>query len=55
MLFDAQRRLDLDLSRTTFIGDDERDGQAADAAGAPFVLVTDDRPLADVVDGCFRG
>ncbi len=29
MLFQAQRDFDLDLTRTPFIGDDERDGQAA--------------------------
>lgn len=55
MLLDAQRRFDLDLTRTPFIGDDERDGQAADAAGAPFVLVTDERPLASVVDQLLSG
>ena len=36
LLFQAQRDLHLDLSRTLFIGDDERDGQAAEAAGCPF-------------------
>ena len=50
MLFEAQRDHHLDLTRTTFIGDDERDGQAAEAAGAPFVLVTEDRPLQVAVD-----
>ena len=39
MLFQAQHDLDLDLSRTPFIGDDERDGQAAYAAGAPYLAV----------------
>jgi D-glycero-D-manno-heptose 1,7-bisphosphate phosphatase len=48
MLFQAQRDFHLDLSRTFFIGDDERDAQAADAAGCPSVLVSDDRPLLDV-------
>jgi len=37
MLFQAQRDYHLDLSRTYFIGDDDRDGEAADAAGAPFI------------------
>ena len=41
MLFDAQHDLQLDLSRTPFIGDDERDGQAAFAAGAPYLAVHD--------------
>lgn len=49
MLFEAQRDLSLDLSRTPFVGDDERDGQAAEAAGCPFHRVTADRSLLDVV------
>lgn len=48
MLYQAQRQFDLDLTRTPFIGDDERDGQAADAAGCPFMLVTDDCTLSDL-------
>lgn len=47
MLFAAQRDLDLDLTRTTFIGDDERDGIAAQAAGAPFALVDARTSLLD--------
>jgi histidinol-phosphate phosphatase family protein len=49
MLFQAQRDFNLDLSRTPFIGDDERDAQAAEAAGCPPVLVTDRESLLDVV------
>jgi histidinol-phosphate phosphatase family protein len=49
LLFQAQRDFHLDLTRTLFVGDDERDGQAASVAGAPFEMVTADRPLADVV------
>jgi histidinol-phosphate phosphatase family protein len=49
MLFQAQRDFNLDLSRTCFIGDDERDAQAADAAGCPAMLVTEDRPLLTLV------
>ena len=45
MLFQAQRDHHLDLTRTTFLGDDERDGQAAEAAGCPFGLVTESEPL----------
>jgi histidinol-phosphate phosphatase family protein len=45
MLFQAQRELDLDLTRTPFVGDDERDGEAARAAGAPFVMVAEERSL----------
>lgn len=47
MLFQAQRDFHLDLSRTFFIGDDERDGQTADAAGCPFLRVTADNSLLD--------
>ena len=39
MLLQAQREHALDLSRTLFIGDDERDAEAARAAGAPSILV----------------
>jgi D-glycero-D-manno-heptose 1,7-bisphosphate phosphatase len=49
MLFQAQRDFSLDLSRTLFIGDDERDGQAANAAGCPFVLVSEQKSLLDAV------
>jgi len=49
MLFQAQRALDLDLSRTPFVGDDERDGQAADAAGCPSLMVTEGVSLFDLV------
>ena len=48
MLFAAQRAFDLDLSRTPFVGDDERDGQAAEAAGCPFAQVSEARTLLDV-------
>lgn len=49
MLHQAQREWHLDLSRTWFIGDDERDGQAAEAAGCPSVLVSEARPLSAIV------
>jgi len=48
MLFQAQRELSLDLTRTPFIGDDERDAQAADAAGCPSALVSADVSLLDI-------
>jgi histidinol-phosphate phosphatase family protein len=48
LLFRAQRELNLDLSRTPFAGDDERDAEAADAAGCPFILVSDELPLLTV-------
>ena len=47
LIFAAQRDFSLDLSRTLFIGDDERDEQAAKAAGCPSVRVTDDVRLID--------
>jgi D-glycero-D-manno-heptose 1,7-bisphosphate phosphatase len=49
MLFQAQRDFNLDLTRTFFVGDDDRDAEAAQAAGCPSLLVTEDRPLATVV------
>jgi D-glycero-D-manno-heptose 1,7-bisphosphate phosphatase len=48
LLFQAQRELSLDLTRTLFIGDDERDAQAADAAGCPSALVTAEVSLLDL-------
>lgn len=47
LLFEAQHEFDLDLSRTIFIGDDERDALAAQAAGAPSRLVLDRVTLLD--------
>jgi D-glycero-D-manno-heptose 1,7-bisphosphate phosphatase len=49
LLFQAQHELNLDLTRTLFIGDDERDVQAADAAGCPSALVTPEVPLIDII------
>ncbi len=49
MLFQAQRELSLDLSRTWLIGDDERDIEAAGAAGAPSVLVSSENNLLNAV------
>jgi D-glycero-D-manno-heptose 1,7-bisphosphate phosphatase len=50
MLFQAQRDFNLDLTRTWFIGDDERDAMAADAAGSPSALVSDERPLTAIIE-----
>lgn len=50
MLFQAQRDHALDLSITPFVGDDERDGIAADAAGCPFIRVDPERGLAQAID-----
>jgi D-glycero-D-manno-heptose 1,7-bisphosphate phosphatase len=49
MLFQAQRDFNLDLSRTLFIGDDERDAQAAEAAGCLAALVSNQRSLLSIV------
>jgi D-glycero-D-manno-heptose 1,7-bisphosphate phosphatase len=49
LFFQAQRELNLDLTRTIFFGDDERDGEAAERAGCPFALVSQQRPLIDCV------
>jgi D-glycero-D-manno-heptose 1,7-bisphosphate phosphatase len=45
LLFRAQKDFSLDLTRTYFLGDDVRDMQAAEAAGAPGLLVTADQSL----------
>lgn len=55
MLFQAQRDLNLDLSRTSFIGDDERDAEAADAAGCPSMLVSDKLSLLDITHKLVTG
>jgi histidinol-phosphate phosphatase family protein len=55
MLFQAQRDFQLDLSRTTFVGDDERDAQAADAAGCPAALVTPQRGLLEITRELLNG
>jgi histidinol-phosphate phosphatase family protein len=47
LLFQAQRDFHLDLTRTSFVGDDERDREAALAAGCRPVLLTDDLTLLD--------
>ncbi len=48
LLFQAQKDLHLDLTRTFFIGDDERDHQAAEAAGCPYASVSDETSLLDI-------
>ncbi len=50
MLFQAQRDFDLDLSRTCFIGDDDRDIEAGRAAGTPTVKVDREWPLIRIVN-----
>jgi D-glycero-D-manno-heptose 1,7-bisphosphate phosphatase len=48
MLFRAQREHHLDLTRTPYIGDDERDAEAANAAGCPPLLLSTNETLLDV-------
>jgi histidinol-phosphate phosphatase family protein len=48
LLYQAQRDFHLDLTRTPFIGDDERDAAAAATADCPFYRVTDARSLLDI-------
>jgi D-glycero-D-manno-heptose 1,7-bisphosphate phosphatase len=54
MLFQAQRDLSLDMSRTLFIGDDDRDKVAADAAECPFQQVTADRSLLHIASDVLK-
>ncbi len=49
MLFMAQKDFHLDLTKTIFIGDDERDEMAGRAAGCPTILVNDNYPLLNAV------
>ena len=49
LLYQAQRDFHLDLTRTPFVGDDERDAAAAAAADCPIFRVTETRSLIDVV------
>lgn len=49
LLFQAQRAHHLDLSRTYFIGDDERDWAAGLSAGCPVLKVTTEVSLLDCV------
>lgn len=48
MLYEAQRDFDLDLTRTLFVGDDERDGQAAEAADCLYAQVSEQCSLLDL-------
>jgi len=49
MLFSAQKEFHLDLSHVCFIGDDIRDKQAGEAAGCMTYLVSDKKPLLELV------
>jgi histidinol-phosphate phosphatase family protein len=49
LLFEAQKEFHLDLTRTLFVGDDERDRQAAETAGCPFAMVTNEASLLKII------
>ena len=49
MLFQAQRDFHLDLTKTLFVGDDDRDQEAGQAAGCLTTLVSPEHPLLEVV------
>jgi D-glycero-D-manno-heptose 1,7-bisphosphate phosphatase len=49
MFFQAAREHDLDLTKSIFVGDDERDLQAGDAAGCRTILVNSELSLLKVV------
>jgi len=49
MLFQAQKEFNLDLSRVYFVGDDARDRETADRAGAKFLMVDDNNSLLHLV------
>ena len=50
MLFQAQRDFHLDLSKTWFVGDDERDEIAGKAAGMKTALIEGDNGLLNFVN-----
>jgi len=54
MLFQAARENDFDLTKAIFIGDDERDLQAGDAAGCETVLVKPRENLLDIVNSLLK-
>ncbi|MBD3313259.1 HAD-IIIA family hydrolase, partial [Candidatus Woesearchaeota archaeon] len=49
MFYQAAREHQIDLSKTGFVGDDERDGIAAEAADIPFYMVDEENSFLDVV------
>lgn len=55
MLLRAQRELCLDLTRTPFLGDDERDAQAAAAARCPFMIIDHNNPFSAAVARLLSG
>lgn len=55
MLFQAQRDFHLDLSRTPFLGDDDRDGEAARNAGCPWFKISEEEPLLETARRMLHG
>lgn len=55
LLFQAQRDFHLDLTRTLFVGDDDRDRAAAAAAGCAFAYVNAETSLLDIVKQLVQG
>ena len=55
MLFQAQRDQHLDLTRTWFLGDDDRDAEAARAAGCRFAMVTGESSLLHLTRALIDG
>jgi histidinol-phosphate phosphatase family protein len=54
LLFQAQKEHHLDLTRILYIGDDERDRQAAELAGCRFAMVTSDDRLLEIIQRLVR-
>jgi histidinol-phosphate phosphatase family protein len=50
LLYQAQREYELDLTRTVFVGDDDRDAEAALAAGCRFRRVTNEVSLLEIAE-----
>jgi len=49
MFFRAAREHHIDLTKTIFIGDDERDVEAGEVAGIKTILVTPRKNLLDII------
>ncbi len=54
LFFQAHRDFNLNLSKTYYLGDDECDRQAAEAAGCRFLRVTEENSLLACVDRLIR-
>jgi len=54
MFFQAAREHHLDLKKSIFVGDDERDAQAGESAGCKTILVTPENNLLQIVESLHR-